>query len=182
MGVASGPRLPKEGVSGDPGPRGLSWERGAQPLVAREGSLAGQVDALPAGRAGGVCRDPALRRARGVLGSDPWHSGAYSQRDPPPPPLKNPPRGKVFFSRSLGGVSIIPSFAGSKLCGLLPSTVRSETCGFGAASPASLCLFGAPRLEPGLAGLGLGLAGIRGLGAPVVTARWMPVPARPSAD
>lgn len=50
-----------------------SWQRGTQPLVAREGSLEAQVDALPAGRDWEVGGDPALRIAGEGLGYHPRH-------------------------------------------------------------------------------------------------------------
>lgn len=78
----------------------LSWkERETQPLVAREGFLKAQVDALLEGGdwvPGGTPGSDSQRSSRPA----PTALGAYSQRENSP----NPPRLKVFFSCSLGGV------------------------------------------------------------------------------
>lgn len=142
----------------------LSWARGTQPLVAREGSLEAQVEALPAGRdgvSGGTPRCAQLGKFSAIPHGTRslFSKGEKKTQTHPDERSFSPAVSAAGYKSSLG-------LLGSKLCGLLPSTVRSETCGCGAASPAPLPVpRPTPRARPG--GVWLRLGGIRGLRGPM---------------
>lgn len=62
-----------------------SWERGTQPLVAREGSLEAQVEALPAGRGGVSGGTPRCAEPEKFSASTHGTWSLFSKGNPPKP-------------------------------------------------------------------------------------------------